>query len=130
MSVKTIECMLDWVESNLKNEPTLDKMSEYVGYSSYYCSAKFHEAVGVSFKEYVVRRKLSLAAAELCETGERIIDIAVKYGFSSNEAFSRSFNKYYGYTPSRFRSVRPYFPEYGRNVSTPPLLSKISGSRS
>ena len=118
MSVKTIESMIDWVETNLGNEPTLDRMSDHVGYSSFYCSAKFHEAVGVSFKEYVVRRKLSLAAAELCETEHRIIDIAIKYGFSSNEAFTRAFCKYYGYTPSSFRKNRPYFSRYDRSVIT------------
>lgn len=112
MSVKTIESMLDWVETNLKDEPTLDKMSDYVGYSSFYCSAKFHEAVGISFKEYIMRRKLTLAAVDLRETNLKIIDIAVKYGFSSNEAFSRAFYKKAGYTPSRFRKAMPYFPFY------------------
>lgn len=107
MSVKTIENMVCWVEANLIEDPTLVGMSEYVGYSSYYCSAKFHEVVGISFKEYVMKRKLSLAATELKVTGDRILDIAVKYGFSSNEAFSRAFLRNYGYTPREFRKVLP-----------------------
>lgn len=109
MSLKTIENMIDWVEKNLKAEPSLKKMSDYVGYSSFYCSAKFHETVGMSFKEYVLRRKLTLAAADLRETKLKIIDIAVKYGFSSNEAFTRAFCKYFGYTPSQFRKNMPQF---------------------
>ncbi len=115
MSVKTIERMIDWVEANLNEEPTLDKMSDYVGYSSFYCSAKFHETVGISFKEYVVRRKLTLAAVELRETSARIIDIAVKYGFSSNEAFSRAFCKGFGDSPSRFRKTQIQFSGYEKS---------------
>lgn len=107
MSVKTIENMVDWVEDNLAEEPTLDKMSDFVGYSAFYCSAKFHEVVGVSFKEYVVRRKLTLAAVDLLESRCRIIDIAIKFGFSSHEAFTRAFVKYYGYTPMEYRKALP-----------------------
>jgi AraC family of transcriptional regulator, multidrug resistance transcriptional activator len=120
LSVKTIESMIDWVEINLKNKPTLEQMSDYVGYSSFYCSAKFHEAVGVSFKEYVIRRKLSLAAIDLRETDRRIIDIALKYGFSSNEAFSRAFYKSFGYTPSGFRKVLPQFLTCEKSVIIAP----------
>lgn len=122
MSVKTIENMIDWVETNLNDEPTLDKMSGYVGYSSFYCSAKFHEVVGISFKEYVVRRKLTKAALDLRETNQRIIDIAINYGFSSNEAFSRAFHKKYGYSPSQFRKVLPQLRLYEKlviNSTTP-----------
>lgn len=115
MSLKTIERMIDWVEFNLIDNPSLDRMSDYVGYSSFYCSAKFHEATGISFKEYVIRRKLSLAAADLRETDCRIIDIAMKYGFSSNEAFTRAFYKNFGYTPSRFRKNLPQLSMYEKS---------------
>lgn len=110
MSAKTIENMIDWVETNLKNDPTLEKMSDYVGYSSFYCSVKFHEAVGISFKEYIMRRKLIQAAVELSETNHKIIDIAIKFGFSSNEAFTRAFHKRYGCSPSQYRKKLPQFP--------------------
>ncbi len=116
MSVKTIENMINWVEANLHDDPTLEKMSDYVGYSSYYCSAKFHEVVGISFKEYVVSRKLTKAALDLRETDHRIIDIAIKYGFSSNEAFSRAFHKIYGYSPSQFRKVLPQLRLYDKSA--------------
>ena len=106
MSVKTVEDMVMWVEENIENEPSLDRMAEYIGYSKFYCSAKFHEYVGVSYQEYVLKRKLSLAALLLLESDERLIDIAVRYGFSSHEAFTRAFQKHYGYSPSRFRENR------------------------
>ncbi len=116
MSVKTIENMIDWVETNLQDNPTLDKMSDHVGYSSFYCSAKFHEVVGISFKEYVLIRKLTNAAHDLRETNHRIIDIAIQYGFSSNEAFSRAFHKQYGYSPSQYRKDRPQLRFYDKSL--------------
>ncbi len=122
MSAKTIENMIDWVETNLKNDPSLEKLSDYVGYSSFYCSVKFHEAVGVSFKEYIISRKLTLAAAELRETNHKVIDIAIKFGFSSNEAFTRAFHKRYGYSPSQYRKKLPQFPLYDKII----LLSATS----
>lgn len=122
MSIKTIENMVDWVEGNINDNPSLEDMSEHVGYSSFYCSAKFHEVVGVSFKEYVVKRKLTLAAVELKDTKDRVIDIAFKYGFSSNEAFTRAFSKVFGYTPYRYRKLLPLIPLYDKpylNTDTP-----------
>lgn len=106
MSVKTIENMVEWVEKNIENEPTLERMAADMGYSKFYCSAKFHEHVGISYKEYVLKRKLALAAELLIKTDERMIDIAVRYGFSSHEAFTRAFRKNYGYSPSHFRINR------------------------
>lgn len=107
MSVKTVEAMVEWVEKNIENEPTLDRMASDIGYSKFYCSAKFHEHVGISYKEYVLKRKLTLAADLLLKTDDRLIDIAIRYGFSSNEAFTRAFQKSYGYSPSHFRANRP-----------------------
>ena len=107
MSATTIESMLDWVENNIENVPTLSEMAEHVCYSEFYCSLKFHEYVGMSFKEYVLKRKLSLAAIKLTNTNERILDIATCYGFSSHEAFSRSFKKYFGYSPNQYRITNP-----------------------
>jgi AraC-like DNA-binding protein len=112
LSVKTIENMVDWIENNLIANPTLEKMSDYVGYSSFYCSTKFHEVVGISFKEYVMKRKLTLASTELKETKSRVLDIAIKYGFTSNEAFTRAFYRNYGYTPYQFRKVLPQISLY------------------
>lgn len=106
MSVTTIETMVEWVDENIKENPTLEQMSDYVGYSSYYCSAKFHEYVGYTFKEYIVKRKLNMAALEVRNSKRKILDIAVDFGFSSQEAFTRAFAKAIGCTPSRYRKER------------------------
>ncbi|MFA9464862.1 MAG: helix-turn-helix transcriptional regulator [Velocimicrobium sp.] len=107
MSIKTVETMVKWVEENLEECPTLEGMSDFVGYSPCYCSTKFHEHVGVSFKDYIQKRQLSMAAMALRKTKYRIIDIAIQYGFSSHEAFTRAFVRFYGYTPFQYRKLLP-----------------------
>ncbi len=103
MSLKTIENMIEWIENNITVNPTLSEMSNYVGYSPYYCSAKFHENVGITFKQYISKRKLSLSSVEVKNTQMRFLDIAIKYGFSSQEAFTRAFVDAYGCTPYQYR---------------------------
>lgn len=103
MSAKTIEKMVSWVESNIMENPTLTDLSNYVGYSTFYCSAKFRENIGITFKKYISKRKLSLAAMEVRDTQYRLLEIALKYGYSSHEAFTRAFVEAFGCTPYQYR---------------------------
>ncbi len=107
MSLITIKNMLDWVEENIKRNPTLDEMSNFVGYSPFYCSAKFHEHVGMTFKQYLAQRRLSLATEEVKNSRRKLVDIAMDYGYSSPEVFTRAFVKAYGCTPFQYRKELP-----------------------
>lgn len=100
---ESVQKMILWIEENLTENPTLDSMSRQVGYSPCYCSVKFHEIVGMTLRSYVCGRRLARAALELRDTDTRIIDIAVKYGFSSQEALTRAFSAAYGPTPAAYR---------------------------
>lgn len=90
-------------KNNRKGNPTLGEMSDYVRYSSYYCSIKFHDYVGITFKQYIAKRRISLAEKEIKTTNRRFLDIALDYGFSTQEAFTRAFTRAYGCTPSKYR---------------------------
>ena len=129
---EAIQKMINWIEDNITDNPTLLKMSEQIGYSPYYCSSRFHEVVGMTMKSYMAGRRLARAPIEIRDTRERILDIAVRYGYSSQEALTRAFVNTYGCTPSVYRkNPRPlniprrhvvFFPEqyrqlYGENVN-------------
>lgn len=103
MSAKVIETMVNWIDENITNDPTLERMAEFIGYSHYYCSSQFHEAVGRTFKQYVSERRLTYAINDIRQSREKILDIAVKYGYSSQAAFTRAFVSNFGYTPNRCR---------------------------
>jgi AraC-like DNA-binding protein len=109
-----MEHMIDWVEENMKQNPTLTELSNHVGYSPFYCSNKFHEYVGITLKQYIAKRRLSLVAQEMKSSNRRCLDIALDYGFSSQEALIRAFTGAYGFTPKQYRKHNPDISYYGR----------------
>lgn len=74
----------------------------------------FSYITGMTLKEYIRRRRLTLAANDLRDTHEKVIDIAVKYGYDSADAFSRAFQNQHGITPTVYRknggSLKIYSP--------------------
>ena len=50
---ESVQKMIDWIEAHLTDNPTLLELSNQMGYSLYYCSSRFHEIVGMTFKSYV-----------------------------------------------------------------------------
>jgi AraC family transcriptional regulator len=100
-----VQLMIDWVEEDLAASPTLLKMSEQLGYSPYYCTKQFHALTGMTLRDYIWQRRIGRAALELRDTDTRILDIAVKFGFSSQEAFSRAFLRAFKVTPHAYRKA-------------------------
>lgn len=100
---EAIQKMINWIEANLTENPSLMEMAEQIGYSPYYCSSRFHSVVGMSLKSYIAGRRLTRAALDIRDTKERILDIAIRYGFSSQEALTRAFVNTYGLSPAAYR---------------------------
>lgn len=82
----------------------LSRLAERMGYSEFYVSRKFREISGMQFRDYLRYRRLAFALKELRDTDRRILDIALDYGFSSHEAFTRAFGEAYGISPADYRS--------------------------
>lgn len=98
-----VQKMIDWIDANITEALSLTEMSKQLGFSTYYCSNKFHEITGITLKKYIATRRLYHASLEIRDTNSRILDIAVKYGFSSQEAFTRAFANAYSCTPYAYR---------------------------
>ena len=71
--------------------------------SSFYFQKIFSILCGFTVGEYIRSRRLALAGSELLSTDEKIIDIALKYGYDSPEGFTRAFARFHGITPSDVR---------------------------
>lgn len=82
---------------------TLSQLSGYLGYSEFYVSRKFREISGMSLKDYLRHRRLAFALRDVRDGENGFLDIALNYGFSSHEAFTRAFKSAYGVTPSEYR---------------------------
>lgn len=81
----------------------LKAMADHLGYSEYHFSRKFREISGMTFRDYLRGRRLAFALRELRDTDARILDIALRCGFASHEAFTHAFKEAYGITPSSYR---------------------------
>ena len=104
-SIQSIVLEIDkCIKSQNDEALTLAYLAEFLGYSEYYVSRKFKKISGMQLRDYLRYRKLAFALKEIRDTKSGILDIAVKYGFSSHEAFTRAFKEVYGTTPSEYRS--------------------------
>lgn len=91
------------IKEQKNEELTLSCIAQSVGYSEFYVSRKFSEIAGMQLRDYLRGRKLAFALKDIRDTDDGILDIALKYGFSSHEAFTRAFKLSYGVTPSEYR---------------------------
>lgn len=104
---KQIQDMIEEIDVCIKNRDDetliLKNLSRKLGYSEFHTSRKFKEISGMQFKNYLRYRRLAFALKEVRDTQCSLLDIALNYGFSSYEAFSRAFKGAYGMTPSEYR---------------------------
>ena len=104
---KVIQQMVDEIDLCIKSkrgeDMTLTVLSQKFGYSEFYISRKFREVSGMKLQDYLRYRRLAFALKEVRDTDKGILEIAMDYGFSSNEAFTRAFKEAYGMTPSEYR---------------------------
>ena len=91
---------IQYIEEHLTESLDSNEVVAYTGYSYAYFQRVFSCISGVSVTEYVRKRRMTLAAVDLKEKQERIIDVALKYGYDSADAFSRAFTTFHGITPT------------------------------
>ncbi len=96
---------IDYIEKNLSDEISYDKAAQINCCSVYHFQRMFSFITGVPLSEYIRRRRMTLAAFELQTTDHKVIDLALKYGYESPEAFSRAFKKQHGIMPIQARNT-------------------------
>lgn len=94
---------IEYIEENLDGEIEYRQIAKLALCSEYHFQRMFGFLIGIPLSEYIRRRRLTLAALDLQNTQERVIDIAVKYSYSSADAFRRAFHAMHGSTPSEAR---------------------------
>lgn len=92
---------IDYIEENLTKEIECEKLAKIAGCSVYHFQRMFSYIAGVPLSEYIRRRRMTKAAVELQTGNEKILDIALKYGYDSPTAFNRAFRSIHGITPSQ-----------------------------
>jgi AraC-like DNA-binding protein len=99
---------LEYINQNLTGDISLETLAEKAYISKYYYHRLFHQSFGEGVSKYVNKKRMESAAKELTETEQPIIDIALKYQYGSQEAFSRAFKRIYHITPGNYRRTYSY----------------------
>ena len=95
---------IDYVEANLTEEIDYERVAAESFSSSYHFQRVFSILCGYTLGEYIRLRRLSLAGAELASGKEKVIDVALKYGYDSPDSFAKAFQRFHGITPSEARA--------------------------
>lgn len=103
---EAIQKSIDYIENNLKEKIVLEDLAKHTFLSKYHYHRVFHALVGETVMQYVRKRRLTEAAKELIESNVKIVDVALKYQFSSQEAFARAFKRMFNVSPGEFRRVK------------------------
>ncbi len=126
-AILAMQRLIDWIDAHAVENPGLAEMSGQIGYSPYYCSEQFHLITGITIKEYMARRRLSMAAIAIRDTDRPLIEIALDYGFSSQSALTRAFVNAFGCTPAAYRRNPVPIPMQIRKCVVLPSDSVLKG---
>ncbi len=94
-----------FIEDNLTIDIKIQDIVNEVGFSQFHFMRVFRTISGHTINKYIKRRKMTEAARYLLESDMRIIDIAVMFGYNSQEAFTRAFKEVYNVTPNIYRTT-------------------------
>lgn len=100
---KIVEHIDACIDNGSDEELTLQSLSACFGYSPYHISRQFKQISGMRLRDYLWQRRLAFSLKEVRDTDRSLLDIAVAYGFSSHEAFTRAFKRAYGVAPQDYR---------------------------
>lgn len=102
-TLENMKRAINYIEDNLDTEIEYVRVAQIALCSQYHFQRMFAFLIGIPLSEYIRRRRLTLAAFELQNSNEKIIDLALKYGYNSPDSFSRAFLAMHGVTPSKAR---------------------------
>jgi len=102
--LKQLNNSIAYIEAHLNDEIDMDELSRIALYTPDGFSRLFSYITGMTLNEYIRKRRLTLAAYELHGSNVKVIDIAVKYGWDSADAFTKAFIRQHGITPTLARN--------------------------
>ncbi|MEW6564775.1 MAG: AraC family transcriptional regulator [Spirochaetota bacterium] len=96
---------IEYFESHLERQADMERAARLANCSLFHFCRMFEVVFGLSPAEYLRRRRLSAAALDLAAGKDKVIDVALRYGWESPESFAKAFKRLFGITPSEARSA-------------------------
>lgn len=106
-SLETINYLnhaIEYIENKLDSEIEIDDIAKVAFTSRYHFQRLFHAFTGFTLSEYIRNRRLTLAGEELSSKDAKVIEVAIKYGYVSADAFTKAFLRLHGVTPSKIKN--------------------------
>lgn len=101
--INSITKAVDYIENNLTEDLTIESIATHVQISPFYFQKGFSMLCGFTVGEYIRQRRLAQAASEFVSNEEKVIDVALKYGYDSPDSFTKAFTRFHGITPTSAR---------------------------
>jgi AraC family transcriptional regulator len=118
--IERLNSAVNYMEEHMKEEINCEDVARIACCSAYHFQRMFSYMTGIPLSEYIRRRRMSMAAVDLRNGDEKVIDVALKYGYDSPTAFNRAFKSVHGIAPSQAK-------EEGVTVKAfPPISFKIT----
>ncbi len=125
ISAQVIDTIVEWIDDNLHQPLRIEEIARHAGYSKWHLQRLFMQYKGESLGRYIRERKLLMAARDLRESDERVYDICLRYGFDSQQTFTRIFTRTFNQPPGR--TAKKITVGRTENILTPALSPKGEG---
>ena len=101
--IRTINNAIEYMEDHLTDEITLADIARHINLSAFHFQRAFSLLTEMSPAEYLRKRRLSQAGADLIGGDEKVIDVAMKYCYDSPESFAKAFTRFHGVSPMQVK---------------------------
>lgn len=109
-----IQRAINYIEDHITEELDYEAIARDSFSSSFHFQRVFSILCGYTLGEYIRSRRLTLAGIALAVGGERVIDVALRYGYDSPDSFAKAFQKFHGIPPSQARSKGAKLKSFSR----------------
>jgi len=134
MQEEIIHSLTHWIDQNLDKSLSIDEVAAKSGYSKWHLQRMFRSVTKQTLGGYIRERRLTLAAEALSQTQRPVFDIAMQYGYDSQQTFSRVFRRQFAQTPTAYRHTmrrqatqRPRLLSFGYNDPINSFTQRTTG---
>ncbi|WMJ89038.1 AraC family transcriptional regulator [Anaerocolumna sp. MB42-C2] len=118
--IERLNNAVNYIEEHLSDEIDYEQAAKIACCSVFHFQRMFSYIANVPLSEYIRLRRMAMAAVDLQSGEEKVIDVAIKYGYDSPTAFTRAFSNVHGITPSQAKADGVTLKAY------PPVSFKIT----
>lgn len=115
--IELLTTALNYIENNLNNDIKTTDIAEACFCSKSTLEKMFRCINNISVRDYLIRRRMT-KAAQMISTypDKKLLDIALQFGYNSNESFTRAFEQIWNCKPSEYRKTPRYFELFPRLI--------------